>query len=240
MVPKPDGTWRPCGNFWRLNKVTEDERFPLPHVQDFNQHLDGCDVFSKLDLVRSYHQVPMAATDIADALSRSVRAPPGEQTQPPAAVAVVGVHPVARMDYTALAQCQVTRREITAYRTALSALVLEDVPFGTAGLMLLCDTSIGKYRPVVPKEWTRKAFDSVHVLGHADARPTQRAVAKRFVWHGLKRDVRLWCRECHACQSSKVARHTRAPLVTRPPPNRRFGSIHVDIVGPLPISQGFN
>jgi hypothetical protein len=64
MVPKPDGTWRPCGDFRWLNKVTEDNRYPLPHVQDFNQHLDGCNVFSKLDLVSGYHQVPMAAADI--------------------------------------------------------------------------------------------------------------------------------------------------------------------------------
>ncbi len=59
------------------------------------------------------------------------------------------------MDYAALARDQVASPEITAYRTALSALVLEDVPFDTAGLTLLCDTSTGKYRPVIPKEWTR-------------------------------------------------------------------------------------
>jgi hypothetical protein len=64
MVPKLDGTWRPCGDFRRLNEVTEDDRYPLPHVQDFNQHLNGCDIFSKLDLVRGYHQVPMAAADV--------------------------------------------------------------------------------------------------------------------------------------------------------------------------------
>ena len=56
--------------------------------------------------------------------------------------------------------------------------------------------------------------------------------------HGMKRDIRKWCKECHSCQSSKIHRHTRAPLVERPSPTARFSSLHVDLVGPLPASQG--
>ena len=56
----------------------------------------------------------------------------------------------------------------------------------------------------------------------------------------MKKDIRRWSRECHDCQSSKVQRHVRAPLTERQPPNRRFGSLHVDIVGPLPTSEGMS
>ena len=52
MVPKPDGTWRPCGDFRRLNTVTEDDRYPLPHIQDFAAGLAGARYFSVLDLQR--------------------------------------------------------------------------------------------------------------------------------------------------------------------------------------------
>ena len=72
----------------------------------------------------------------------------------------------------------------------------------------------------------------------AGRRPTQRAISSRFVWHGLKRDIRKWCRECHSCQASKIHRHVHAPLTERPPPDRRFGSLHVDLVGPLDESEG--
>ena len=64
MVPKQDGTWRPCGDFRRLNTVTEDDRYPLPHIQDFAAGLAGARYFSVLDLQRGYHQIPMAAEDV--------------------------------------------------------------------------------------------------------------------------------------------------------------------------------
>ncbi|GFO26869.1 polyprotein [Plakobranchus ocellatus] len=65
IVPKSDGTWRPCGDYRRLNASTDDDRYPLRHIQDFNNHLAGCRVFSKIDLIKRYHQVPMAPSSIA-------------------------------------------------------------------------------------------------------------------------------------------------------------------------------
>ena len=39
--------------------------------------------------------------------------------------------------------------------------------------------------------------------------------------------------------SSKIHRHTKAPLARIPEPQSRFDHIHMDLVGPLPPSQGF-
>ena len=64
MVPKPDGSWRPCGDYRRLNNVTKPDRYPLPNIHDFTNNLKNCTVFSKLDLVKGYHQVPMSSEDI--------------------------------------------------------------------------------------------------------------------------------------------------------------------------------
>jgi hypothetical protein len=64
MVPKPDGSWRPCGDFRRLNNVTVADKYPVPNIRDFTNRLAGSHVFSKLDLVKGYYQIPMAAADI--------------------------------------------------------------------------------------------------------------------------------------------------------------------------------
>ena len=89
------------------------------------------------------------------------------------------------IDLHQLAKDQSSSIEIKAYRTAITGLVLQDVPFEDT--TLLCDVSLGKPRPVIPREWTRKVFATVHSLSHSGPRPTQRAIADRFVWHGLKK-----------------------------------------------------
>ena len=65
MVSKPSGGWRACGDYRALNAVSEDDRYPIPHMQEFAVNLIWTHVFSKMDLVRAYNQVPMNADDTA-------------------------------------------------------------------------------------------------------------------------------------------------------------------------------
>lgn len=62
---KENGEWRPCGDYRRLNDTTTSDRYPLPHIQDFASHLAGKNIFSKIDFVRAYHQIPVNDDDIA-------------------------------------------------------------------------------------------------------------------------------------------------------------------------------
>ena len=64
LVPKDDGSWRPCGDFRRLNNITEADKYPVPQIQDFSAQLAGRRIFSKIDLIRSYHQIPVAKQDV--------------------------------------------------------------------------------------------------------------------------------------------------------------------------------
>ena len=143
------------------------------------------------------------------------------------------------IDFEAIAASQATDPEVQAYRTALSGLQLEDVPFGSKGNTILCDTSTGQPRPVLPEEWRRRVFDIIHGLSHPSIRTSRRLIASKFVWHGLNKQVGVWARACIPCQTAKVQQHVSAPLQSFQIPGRRFDHIHVDLVGPLPPSEGF-
>ena len=58
-VEKPCGGWRVCGDYRRLNNLTTDDRYPVRNLQDFNADLRGKTVFSKVDLLKGYHQIPV-------------------------------------------------------------------------------------------------------------------------------------------------------------------------------------
>jgi len=64
MVPKQGEEWRPCGDYRALNARTCPDQYPVPHIQDFAQTLHGATVFSTVDLVRAFNQIPLAKEDI--------------------------------------------------------------------------------------------------------------------------------------------------------------------------------
>ena len=137
-----------------------------------------------------------------------------------------------------MAQAQQADSGVQAYRTAITRLVLADIPIQGTTTTLLCDTSTGVARPIVPLSWRRVVFDAIHCLAHPGIKTTRKMVAARFVWHGINKQVGHWAKTCVPCQKAKVQRHASAPLEHGQLPDRRFQRIHVDIVGPLPISQG--
>ena len=57
LVPKPDGSMRPCSDFRQLNAMTTPSSYPLPALKTFTHKLHGAKVFSKIDLQAAFHNV---------------------------------------------------------------------------------------------------------------------------------------------------------------------------------------
>ena len=178
--------------------------------------------------------VPGADNVVADALSRA----PVEE---PRAIKNMESVVTAVIDYAEMARQQAIDTDVQrliADSDSASQLVRCKLPDTHAQLVV--DMSTGKPYPLLPVAWTRKVFDINHGLAHAGARAMKRMICDRFVWMGMARDIRHWARNCMACQRAKVSQHTVVPLMPLPMPEKRFESLHVDLVGPLPPSQGFS
>ena len=143
------------------------------------------------------------------------------------------------VDFSKMAAMQQQDPEIAAYRTAVTALVWEEIDVDQGMHKLLYDTSTGSPRPLVPAGMRREVFDIVHGLSHPGTSATVKNMTSKFVWHGIAKEVRAWARGCVACQTAKVHRHNKAPLHKFEMATAWFAHVHVDLVGPLPASRGY-
>jgi cleavage and polyadenylation specificity factor subunit 1 len=139
----------------------------------------------------------------------------------------------------ALAAAQDEDKELTTLLSGTTALQLQRIHIPGTAVTLYCDTAGVKPRPYVPSPLRRQVFDSLHSLSHPGIKATAKLVSQRFVWPAIQKDCRTWARACQACQRSKVSRHTITSLGNFSLPTARFLHIHIDLVGPLPSSAGF-
>jgi len=163
---------------------------------------------------------------VADALSR-VETNSLQTSHPPT------------IDFNDIAVAQKNDSELSQLPTSAPSIKLQPIPLPTAAATILCDMSTGVPRPYVPGKFRRAVFDCLHSMSHPSIRATQQLLTTRYVWPGINRDVRKWAQTCLQCQRCKVHRHTVTPLGTFATPDARFDNVHIDIVGPLPPSIGY-
>ncbi|BHF61594.1 hypothetical protein SprV_0100456900 [Sparganum proliferum] len=63
--PKKSGDWRPRDDYRALNSMTVPDQYPVQQIQDLTLSLHGKQIFSKIELVHAYHQIPIEASDVA-------------------------------------------------------------------------------------------------------------------------------------------------------------------------------
>lgn len=143
------------------------------------------------------------------------------------------------VDLYKLAESQKHDTELEQLLSSNASLCLTKVKLPGSETELYCDERSKIPRPYVTKEYRRRVFDSVHSWSHPGANATIKMVTERYVWPAVKKDCREWSRSCLACQRAKVTRHVSSPIGTFKLPKARFNHIHIDLIGPLPLSQGY-
>ncbi len=184
------------------------------------------------EFTTTFSHLPGPKNVVADALSRPSSSPPQ--------CASISTTPVTLfplpLSYSDIAQEQQKCPSIPPLQT-LPSLHISSIPLSPT-LHLLGDISTSTFHPLIPLTFRQKIFQHVHSLGHPGIRATRRLLTSRFLWDGMAQDINLWARQCIPCQTSKVHKYISPPPASIPLPSRRFSHIHVNLIGPLPSSQG--
>lgn len=146
---------------------------------------------------------------------------------------------VQPIDLNKLAEAQAHDSELQGLLDSASSLQLRKVKLPGSHSGIYCEERDNTFRPYVPRILRQQVFQSLHSLNHPGTNATARLVSERYVWPEIKKNCREWVRSCLACQRAKVTRHVSSPLGAYKLPRARFMHIHIDLVGPLPVSQGF-
>lgn len=78
-----------------------------------------------------------------------------------------------------------------------------------------------------------------HGLSHPSGRATKKTIQRKFVWPTKAKDIAEWARTCLPCQRSKVSRHTKLSHKHINVPDVCFAHVHLDIIGPMQQSRGY-
>ena len=140
------------------------------------------------------------------------------------------------INYATLAQLQTTCPEVVAMRRSDRLQVVSQAVGDTH---LLGDISTETFRPLVLPQLRESIVTSLHSIHHPGVRATKQLMSARFCWPFLAKQAAALARACLSCQRGKVHRHIHLQPAAIPVPHRRFAHIHVDLVGPLPLSRGF-
>lgn len=120
------------------------------------------------------------------------------------------------------------------------SIALKKIIWGSDHHEIYCEISGESIRPFIPRSLTETVFKIFHEPAHPGAKASVRLIKQRYVWANMERDIKNLCKNCISCQQSKVHRH----VINNPShfvaPDGRFDHVHIDLIGPLPVSEGFS
>ena len=59
LVPKPNGEFRMCTDFRKVNNVTKTDSYPIPRIEDCIDKIGSAKYVSKFDFLKGYYAIPL-------------------------------------------------------------------------------------------------------------------------------------------------------------------------------------
>lgn len=103
------------------------------------------------------------------------------------------------IDYEQIAKSQQNNDELNNARRN-SSLQLREITLPNSKTRVFCDISTGRARPFIPADCRRNVFDTIHGLSHPGVRSSTKLISERFIWPGVRKNVKRLVQECIACQ----------------------------------------
>ncbi|GFT68390.1 hypothetical protein TNCV_659811 [Trichonephila clavipes] len=147
------------------------------------------------------------------------------------------IEAITVIDYDTIADKQTQDAELQQLMRSNSSVKFKSCTL-PSGKTLWCDISTSNIRPYIPKQFRQQIFQQIHGFSHPGIRSTIKLMTEKFIWPNMKQEIREWARTCIPCQKCKVHRHTKSKFGEYEVPDTRFSVIHIDLIGPLPPSQG--
>lgn len=85
-----------------------------------------------------------------------------------------------------------------------------------------------------------RAYHDAPFSGHFGVRKTLAKISAKYIWTGMRGDVKRHCDSCESCQLRKTGQRKRAPMERFNEVREPFERTALDIVGPLPTTTEGN
>ena len=180
------------------------------------------------------------SSSVAEPKSSEAKSSEPAYLSPSATIAALEAVAVNLVSPSALAEAQKTCPEVQRHKAGQKPKNVVMTEVIVAGSPLFCEVSDpNNPRPLVPEAHRSLIVNLAHHQDHPGAKETLRRVAQDYYWPCQRKEVESFVRTCHPCQMAKNTRTVDPGVGRFPVPDQRFSVVHVDVVGPLPDSDGF-
>ena len=179
------------------------------------------------------------ATQLGSPHNLATQASPIITNALPMATAHIAALHFHTMDPHRLALDQETCPQVTAHKNGNHppSIVVQEHLF-VPDVKIWCETSTGTPRPIIPESWRPFIFNIFHNPSHPGQKATAQLISERYYWPDLRPEVARWVKECKDCQAGKRGETIKPPCKPGPVTQDRFSDLQLNVVGPLPISEG--